>query len=117
MSSKVGIEQTKEMRDFLIDLANLLDKELADGFQWQQDLISTASLWRSGYAAFEGAKEIPAEFLDMDDQERAEYISGFSRLDIRDDKAEQLAEVIMEESANIFFSIKRVADAIKQAKG
>jgi hypothetical protein len=111
----LGIQQTKEMGNFLVATVVLGDQQLADGFQGT-DLIALAALMPLGVVAFQGADEIPAEIADMTTAEAEEFKKIFDKLDLRNDGAEDVTRVILREIVNLQQSIRNVSQAIKRNK-
>lgn len=110
-----GIKELSEFTEFVIKLANVADEQLADGFQ-AQDVFAILSLWQNAIQGLQGMKLIGFEIADMDTTEAAKYKSLFSKLNLRNDKAEQAVIIVAEEVVNIWFSIIRVRTAILEAK-
>ena len=85
-------KELKEMLDFALPFAMVLDDKLQDGFQWS-DLLALVPVMPSLPAAIAGFNNIDDELASLDDEGRKELIDHVAaKFDIQDDKAEALVE-------------------------
>jgi len=87
-----GIQETKDVLEFGIAAANVVSKQLADGFQIT-DAIAMVPVVVKLPSALSGIKDVPKELGDLDDGEKAELSSMIKeKLDLPDDKVEEAVE-------------------------
>ena len=92
------------------------DETLKDGLDLPGDLFGLTDLILPGNNAFDGIEKVPAQFLDMDDEEKAELVDVIKGLELEEDKAEVVAETLSIEVLNIAQSIVKMRNAIKAAQ-
>jgi len=88
---KYGIKETLDAVEFVVELANAVDKAGQDGFQIIDGIHLVPALTKLP-AAITGGNEIPAEIDDLNDIERQQLIDKIVELDFVDDRAEKIAE-------------------------
>lgn len=90
---KVGIQNIKEAVLFVCKFTEGLVKTLEDGKFKITELVNFAGAARVAPAAIKDLKELPVEYADMDDAEKAElheYVKA--EFDLPDDKVEAFVE-------------------------
>jgi hypothetical protein len=106
-----GIKETKEAVIFGVALANVVDQELSNGFQFT-DIVALIPVLTKAPAAISGAGEIPAEIKDLDEAERAELVAVIESMDLKSDYSEAIAE----QSTRTLIEIGKLATLVKRAK-
>lgn len=112
----VGIQETLEVIDFTVAFAVAVDevrKKENPGWTAVTAFVPPAL---KAPQAFAGIENVPAEISDRDEQEKAMIIQRIQSLDIDDNHAELVAEVVMESSIEIYAAIDKVIKAIQAAK-
>lgn len=95
---KLGIQETKDCLDLVLDLFGMGKEMAADGKLSVTDLgilvTKAPMLTMAAVKAFEGVKEIPAELSELSEQEAAELVAHVSAKVLPDtsDKAKLIAE-------------------------
>ena len=75
MAEKVGIEDTKELLDFIFSLAEAVKKSAADGkFSWSDGLNFIDPLKKLA-PAIDNIDQVGAEILDLDGDEFSELVT------------------------------------------
>ena len=95
MSEKIGIEQSLEVLTAVANLSTVIDTSLADG---KISPIEWAKIGVAGFGFAKGiakAKQLKAEFIDYDEDEKTELITRFAeKFNLRNDEAEVVIEQI-----------------------
>lgn len=90
---KLGIKETKDLVRFGLSLGKGIQEAMEDGKIDLLDAMKFLPVLKDLKPAIEGAKEIPAELKDMDDEERAELLDFFQKeFDLEDDELELKVE-------------------------
>jgi len=110
------IKDFKELLAFVVAVVMYYDETLKDGLDLPGDLFGLTDLILPGNNAFDGIEKVPAQFLDMDDEEKAELVDVIKGLELEEDKAEVVAETLSIEVLNIAQSIVKMRNAIKAAQ-
>jgi hypothetical protein len=106
-----GIEQSKDMLKFVISLGNTLGKTLEDGKIGLTEIPQFLSPMLLAPSAISGAAEIPAEFSDLTDEEKAELVEFVkSEFDLPQDKIEAAVEDGLKLVADIHRFVKKLSD-------
>ena len=98
-----GIKETKEFCRFIIELAEAIDRSMADGKVGFDDVSNLVSAMMSATDAFSGITLIPNEIKDMDETEAAELIDYVKQeLDLSSERAEEITEKALDAGLKIY---------------
>ena len=88
-----GIDETKDVLDFILSLASSIGKSMEDGKFGYHDLGCLFSSLRKAPAAIVGVSEVAGEISDLDKTEKEELIRFFiNKFDIPNDQFEVVFE-------------------------
>lgn len=102
MNEKLGVKETKEMCDFVVDLAKNLIEAGKDGFQ-PTDASLLLNLIPTVGPAFTDMGKIPAEVKDMDVEEAAALVAHVAaRLALENKEAQAVVEKSLKTAVAIY---------------
>ena len=115
MAQERGIEQTKELLDFIFSLAEAIKKSTADGeFTWSDGLNFIDPLKKIA-TAIDDIDEVIPEVIDLDASEQSElvdYVTERFDLDISSDDDSDV-ESRVEEALNAGVEVLRLTQVMK----
>ena len=117
MAEKVGIEDTKELLDFIFSLAEAVKKSAADGkFSWSDGLNFIEPLKKIG-PAIDNIEDVIPEVMDLDASEWNELVdycqNKFDFITESDDGEEVDIETKIEDALNAGIELLRLTQIIK----
>ena len=117
MAEKVGIEDTKELLDFIFSLAEAVKKSAADGkFSWSDGLNFIEPLKKIG-PAIDKIEDVIPEVMDLDASEWNELVdycqNKFDFITESDDGEEVDIETKIEDALNAGIELLRLTQIIK----
>ena len=117
MAEKVGIEDTKELLDFIFSLAEAVKKSAADGkFSWSDGLNFIEPLKKIG-PAIDNIEDVIPEVMDLDASEWNELVdycqNKFDFITESDDGEEVDIETKIEDDLNAGIELLRLTQIIK----
>ena len=115
MAGERGIEQTKELLDFIFSLVEAIKKSTADGdFSWTDGLNFIEPL-RKIAPAIDDIEDVIPEVMDLDDSEWSELIDFVQeKFDLDLDQDDDLdIEARVEEALNAGVELLRLTQAFK----
>ena len=114
MAEKRGIEETKELLEFVFSLAEAIKKSNADGeFNWRDGLNFIEPLKRLG-PAIDNIEEIVPEVCDLDSEEWTELVEfGSSRWDLDSGDADDDIADRIEDGLNAGIELVRMTQLFK----
>ena len=117
MAEKVGIEDTKELLDFIFSLAEAVKKSAADGkFSWSDGLNFIEPLKKIG-PAIDNIEDVIPEVMDLDASEWNEFVdycqNKFDFITESDDGEEVDIETKIEDALNAGIELLRLTQIIK----
>jgi hypothetical protein len=99
----MGMKETKEMVDFIIELAHAMDKSMADGKIGIEDLGHFISAMTLAGPAFADMGKIPSEMQTMTEQQSQDLIAHVKRrLTLSNAKVEQISELAVEIGLKVY---------------
>lgn len=92
-----SLKETKEMLDFVLEMAEVSEKVFVDGkFEMSKLALFMGPLMMI-QPALDNVADVEKELRDMDDEERAELVAYIQeKVDLEDDKAEMILERALE---------------------
>lgn len=96
--SKIGIENLKELADFVVALGNGVSLSLVDGKIQLTDLVHFSSLPLKILPAFQGIEKVDDEFFAMTPEQKEElkaHLAANLKLDPKHEKIEQIVETVL----------------------
>lgn len=115
MAEERGIEQTKELLDFIFSLVEAIKKSTADGdFSWTDGLNFIEPLKKIA-PAIDDIEDVIPEVMDLDDSEWSELIDFVQeKFDLDLDQDDDLdIEARIEEALNAGVELLRLTQAFK----
>ena len=117
MAEKLGIDDTKELLDFIFSLAEAVKKSAADGkFSWSDGLNFIEPLKKIG-PAIDNIEDVIPEVMDLDASEWNELVdycqTKFDFLTESDDGEEIDIESKIEDALNAGIELLRLTQIIK----
>ena len=117
MAEKVGIEDTKELLDFIFSLAEAVKKSAADGkFSWTDGLNFIEPLKKIA-PAIDNIEDVIPEVMDLDASEWNELVdycqTRFDFITESDDGEEVDIETKIEDALNAGIELLRLTQIIK----
>ena len=115
MAGERGIEQTKELLDFIFSLVEAIKKSTADGdFSWTDGLNFIEPLKKIA-PAIDDIEDVIPEVMDLDDSEWSELIDFVQeKFDLDLDQDDDLdIEARVEEALNAGVELLRLTQAFK----
>jgi hypothetical protein len=117
MAEKVGIEDTKELLDFIFSLAEAVKKSAADGkFSWSDGLNFIEPLKKIG-PAIDNIEDVIPEVMDLDASEWNELVdycqNKFDFITESDDGEEVDIETKIEDALNAGIELLRLTQISK----
>ena len=115
MAGERGIEQTKELLDFIFSLVEAIKKSTADGdFSWTDGLNFIEPLKKIA-PAIDDIEDVIPEVMDLDDSEWSELIDFVQeKFDLDLDQDDDLdIEARIEEALNAGVELLRLTQAFK----
>ena len=117
MAEKVGIEDTKELLDFIFSLAEAVKKSAADGkFSWSDGLNFIEPLKKIA-PAIDNIEDVIPEVMDLDASEWNELVdycqNKFDFITESDDGEEVDIETKIEDALNAGIELLRLTQIIK----
>jgi len=117
MAEKVGIEDTKELLDFIFSLAEAVKKSAADGkFSWTDGLNFIEPLKKIA-PAIDNIEDVIPEVMDLDASEWNELVdycqNKFDFITESDDGEEVDIETKIEDALNAGIELLRLTQIIK----
>ena len=104
-----GIEETKDLAKFIVELAEGGAKALEDKKFSLSDIQHFVSAVGALPAAIAGIGQIPAELKDMDVLERQELVDFIkAEFDIPQDNVEEIAEAALDVCIDIFKLVMKI---------
>jgi predicted SpoU family rRNA methylase len=107
-----GVKETREMLQFFVGLANVIDKTTQDGFQLT-DLFDYIAPLSKLSGAIAGAEEIPLELYDLTDEEEALLNQDIEELDF----ASEYSELIAQQGLRAVKELAKLLVVINMARG
>lgn len=108
---ELGIENVKNVLGFAIDLTEATEKSLADGKFDGWDTLRISTQLTQLPLVVKSFKEFFKEIANLNPGESTEIAEFFKdKLDLEDDKAEQITEESMLMILNIGASVRRIMD-------
>jgi hypothetical protein len=106
-NTAVGIEETKELVKFVIEMGEAFDKAYVDKKIEATELgLLIAPLMQVG-PAFEGIDKVGGEVKDLDEAEMAELVAYIKdELDLEADKIEAIIEKALETGLHLYGLVK-----------
>ena len=117
MAEKLGIDDTKELLDFIFSLAEAVKKSAADGkFSWSDGLNFIEPLKKIG-PAIDNIEDVIPEVMDLDASEWNELVdycqNKFDFITESDDGEEVDIETKIEDALNAGIELLRLTQIIK----
>ena len=117
MAEKLGIDDTKELLDFIFSLAEAVKKSAADGkFSWSDGLNFIEPLKKIG-PAIDNIEDVITEVMDLDASEWNELVdycqNKFDFITESDDGEEVDIETKIEDALNAGIELLRLTQIIK----
>ena len=117
MAEKLGIDDTKELLDFIFSLAEAVKKSAADGkFSWSDGLNFIEPLKKIG-PAIDNIEDVIPEVMDLDASEWNELVdycqTRFDFITESDDGEEVDIETKIEDALNAGIELLRLTQIIK----
>jgi hypothetical protein len=104
----MGIEETKDVIEFVAKLGNGIAESVADGKWSFTDVTNFIPSATKVFSAIEGIDKVDDELLDLDEEEKAELIEFvIEQFDIPQDNAEKIIEEGLDQILNFFMFIKK----------
>lgn len=98
-----GTQETKEVLDFVVQLAHSIESARADGSIGFSDVTDLVDVLMKVGAAFDGISEVPAEVKDLTEEEAAELNQHVKdTLDLQDDRAESITELSLDIGLKVY---------------
>lgn len=98
-----GLKDVVELLDFGFSLKDAFVKALADGSVTLTDLLYFFDPIMGAKVAFEGVKDIPAQWANASQEDRAELMTFFAeKFDLNDDGLEALIEQTLNEGVHMY---------------
>ena len=97
-NDKVGIENLKELADFVLALGNGVSLSLVDGKISLTDLANFSSLPFKIIPAFQGIENVDDEFFAMTEEQKEElkaHLAAKLSLDVSHESIEQIVESVL----------------------
>jgi len=98
MSEVKGIQNLKELADFVLGIGNGVSASLADGKMGLTDLLHFQGAVFTALPAFQGIDQVDEEFFDLSETEKAElnaYVASKLQLAPGHAKVEQIVESVL----------------------
>lgn len=99
----VGIKETKELLEFIVRLAEALDRSLEDGDIGFMDMSNLVSAMLAANSAFTDISLVPAEMKDLTKEESEDlYAHVRDNLNFKSDKLEMVVENSLEIGMKVY---------------
>ena len=104
----MGIEETKDVIEFVAKLGNGIGESVEDGRWTLSDATNFIPAATKVFSAIEGIEKVDNELLDLDEEEKVELVDFIiEQFDIVQDEAEKIVEEGLEQLLNFFMFIKK----------
>ena len=109
MAGEYGIQETKEVVGFIVELGNGIGKAREDGDWSASDLVYFMDALLAVPAAFQGIDKVPMEVKDLDEAEMKE-LSDYvvEEFDIPQDKIEEVIEDAIHIAWKVWELVKKI---------
>jgi len=110
--SQEGVNEIEDALEFIADFATRVDGATNDGWQWMSDSMHILPAFVKLPAAVSGAEKIPAQYADMDPEERARLEAIIEKMAFKS----EYAELVTEEGLKLVSQMAKFLAIVRMAR-